>query len=206
MGPYFAQITMHATVVPRGGETKKIANVYNFKRPVGTVLPRVKANVESAFQASIGVAVLAALSIDYTQTVNSVRWLDDATDMAMDFTEANVGGRAGERYDNFTAAYVLLKTDSRKTKGSKHYSPLGESDVNGDAIVSPLTTNLDAIAAAILAGFTDSDGNVWQSTVVNSKNAIFGVNPTLFGDAIVVQALGRRSVGTMKRRKIKGVY
>jgi len=205
MGPLYAQVTMHATVVARGGEVKNVANVYNFRRTT-SVNPRVKGNVDTAFQAGIGAAVLAALNVDYEQYANTVRWLDDALDQPQDFTHANVGGRTGQRYDNFTAAFILLKTTSRKTKGSKHYSPLAESDVEGDGIVSPLTTNLAAIGTAILAGFTDSDGNVWQSTVVNTKNAIFGVNPTLFGDSIVTAVYPRQTVGTMKRRKVRGVY
>jgi len=205
MGPLYAQVTMHATVVARGGETKAIANVYNFRRD-GSVLPRVKSEVDAAFQAGIGVAVLAAVNVDYTQISNTVRWLDDATDMPADFAHANVGGVAGQRYDNFTAAFILLKTTSRKTKGSKHISPLAETTVNGDEIVTADLPLFQDIADAIFNGFTDASGNIWSSTIVNTKNAIFGVNPTLFGDSLVTSALVRKTVGTMKRRKVRGVY
>jgi len=205
MGPLYAQVTMNATVVARGGEVKKIANVYNFKR-TGSVLPRVKSEVDAAFQTAIGDTVLLALNVDYTQISNTVRWLDDATDMPADFAHANVGAVAGQRYDNFTAAFILLKTSSRKIKGNKHYSPLAETTVNGDEIVVADLPLFTAIAAAILAGFTDAGGNVWQSTIVSTKNAILTVNPTLFGDDLVSQALVRKTVGTMKRRKVKGVY
>jgi len=205
MGPLYAQITVHATVVPRGGETKSIANVYNFRRD-GSVNPRVKQEVSDAFQSAIQSFVLAALSIDYTQVANTVRWLDDATDMPQDFAEAHVGAITGQRYDNFTAAFILLKTTSRKTKGSKHYSPLGEDTVSGDEIVVGELPNFQDIADNILTGFTDASGNIWKSTIVNTKNAIFGVNPTLFGDSLVTSALVRKTVGTMKRRKVRGVY
>jgi len=205
MGPLYAQVSMLATVVARGGEIKKVANVYNFKRD-NEVLPRVKSEVDTAFQTNIATPVLAALDVDYTQVSNTVRWLDDALDMLQDFPHANVGGQTGQRYDNFTAAFILLKTTSRKTRGSKHYSPLAETTVNGDEIVSGDLPLFQAIADAILAGFTDASGNVWKSTIVNTKNAIFGVNPTLFGDSVVTSALVRKTVGTMKRRKVRGVY
>ena len=205
MGPLYAQVSMLATVVARGGEVKNVANVYNFRR-TGAVLPRVKSQVDTAFQAAIAVPVLAALDVDYTQVQNVVRWLDDATDMAVAFPHANVGGVAGQRYDNFTAAFILMRTTSRKTRGSKHYSPLAETTVNGDEIVAGDLPLFQAIADAILAGFTDAGGNVWQSTIVNTKNAIFGVNPTLFGDSLVTSVAVRKTVGTMRRRKVRGVY
>jgi len=205
MGPNFAQVTMRATSVARGGEVKNIANVYNFYR-ASTVAPRVKSEVDAAFQAGIGAAVLAFVNVDYTQLDNTVRWLDDATDAPQVFTHANVGGGTGMREDNFTAGYVLLRTTSRKTRGSKHYSPIGENQVDGDVLVAGSVTLLEAIATAILAGFTDASGNVWQSAIVNTQNGIFGVNPTLFGHSLVVQAVARTSTGTMARRKVRGVY
>jgi len=205
MGPLYAQIVMNATVVARGGEVKKIANVYNFVRASASP-PRVKANVESAFQTAIGAKVLLALNEDYTQTDNTVRWLDDATDSPISFPEANVGAIAGQRYDNFTAAYILLRTEVRKTKGSKHYGPLAESTVNGDEIVVGDLPLFQDIADAIVAGFVDADGNAWSSTIVNTFNGIFGANPTMFGDALVQSAAVRKTVGTMKRRKVRGVY
>lgn len=205
MGPLYAQVSMLATVVARGGETKNIANVYNFRR-TSSANPRVKSEVDAAFQTNIATPVLAAVNVDYTQTINTVRWLDDATDMAQAFTHANVGGVPGQRYDNFTAAFILLRTTSRKTRGSKHYSPLAETTVNGDEIVAGDLPLFTAIRDAILAGFTDASGNVWQSTIVNTKNAIFGVNPTLFGDSLVVSAAARKTVGTMRRRRVRGVY
>lgn len=205
MGPLYAQVAMLATVVARGGEVKNVANVYNFRR-TSSANPRVKANVDAIFQTNIATPVLAALNVDYTQVQNTVRWLDDATDMVAGFPHANVGGVAGERYDNFTAAYILLRTTSRKTRGSKHYGPIAEADINGDQIIAGSLPAFQAIADAILAGMTDADGNVWQSTVVNTKNAILGVNPTLFGDSLVSSVALRKTVGTMKRRKVRGVY
>lgn len=205
MGPNFAQVAMQATVVARGGEVKNVVNVYNFYR-AATVLPRVKSEVDTAFQTSIGDLVVDALNVDYTQVQNTVRWLDDATDSPVAFPHANVGGQTGQRYDNFTAAFILMRTDVRKTRGSKHYGPLAEADVNGDALEAAALARFQLIADAILAGFTDGGGNIWQSVIVNTFNGIFGANPTMFGHAPVVSCLPRTTVGTMKRRKVRGVY
>ncbi len=205
MGPLYAQIAMNATSVARGGEVKKITNVYNFVRASASP-PRVKANVDSAFQTAIGDIVLLALNVDYTQVDNTVRWLDDAYDSPVSFPHPGVGAVPGQRYDNFTAAYILLRSEVRKTRGSKHYGPLSETTVNGDEIVAGDLPLFQDIADAILAGFVDSDGNAWSSTVVNTFNGIFGANPTMFGDALVKSVAVRKTVGTMKRRKVRGVY
>lgn len=205
MGPLYAQVTMLATVVARGGEVKNVANVYNFRRASSSP-PRVKSEIDTAFQTNIATPVLAALNVDYTQIGNTVRFIDDATDMVQFFPHANVGAVAGQRYDNFTAAYILMRTTSRKTRGSKHYSPLAETTVNGDEIVVGDLPNFQDIADAILAGFVDASSNAWASTIVNTKNAILGVNPTLFGDSLITSVAVRKTVGTMKRRKVRGVY
>jgi hypothetical protein len=205
MGPNFAQVTMMATSVARGGVVKNIANVYNFYR-AATILPRIKSEVDTAFQAAIAVPVRAFVSVDYTQVQNTVRWIDDATDSPATFAHAGVGAIAGEREDNFTAAYILMRTGARRARGSKHYGPIAEDSVNGDVLENADYVRLQTIAAAILAGFTDASGNVWQSIVLNTKGGIFDVNPTLFGHSIVIQSVARKSTGSMTRRRVRGVY
>jgi hypothetical protein len=205
MDAKWVQIAMKGSAIARGSNVVSITNVYTFERTT-TANPRVKANVESAFQTAIGDTVLTALNEDYVQSSNDVRWLDDATDIPAAFPETGVGAQAGERYETFTAAYVLMRTAFRGTRGSKHYGPVAEADVNGDQLTSGALTRFAAVAAAILAGFTDSDGNVWFPVVIQAASAVLDSNPTLFNPAGVVSCQARKTMGTMRRRKVKGVY
>lgn len=209
MDPQFVEIAMLGYSVARGGSTKNLANVYQFYR-TNAINPRVKANVEAAFQASIGAAVLAALSVDYTQTNTTIRWIDDGTDAPVSFTEVGVGAIAADRLPDHVCATVRMKSGMRgiASRGSKHYGPIGEDDTTGDCLKTTPLARFNSIAAAILLGFTDSDGNVWVPILVSRvvrTHPIFNANPTSFVWSQVVSAGANKSLGSMKRRKIKSV-
>lgn len=209
MDPQFAELVMNAFSVARGGAAKNIANVYQFYRTNG-IGPRVKANVESAFQAAIGDVALLALNVDYTQTGTSVRWMDDATDAPVSFAEAGVGAIANDRSPDHVCATVQLHSGRRgwASRGSKHFGPISEDDTLGDVLDAGAIVRFQALADAILAGFTDTDGNQWLPIIVSRavlSHPVFSTNPTFWVWAQVTNVIVNHSLGSMRRRKIRTV-
>lgn len=209
MDPQFCEVVMNAFAVARGGQAKPLANVFQFYRTSG-ILPRVKANVEAAFQSAIGDIVLAALNVDYTQTGTSIRWMDDATDAPVSFVEAGVGAIANDRAPDHVCATIQLKSGRRgwASRGSKHFGPIAEDDTLGDVLDAGAITRFQTLADAILAGFTDSDGNVWAPIIVSRaelSHPVFSTNPTYWIWAQVTNVVVNHSLGSMRRRKIKTV-
>lgn len=207
MPQQYMEIVSYATITAAGGTAKASNNVYNFYR-ASTVLPVVKSNIEAAFQAAIMAKVLLAMQQDYAQSRNTVRFVDDATDAPVSFTEAGVGAIATARGPDFQAVTLQLKTGlrGRTFKGSKHYSPIAEADTDGDVLTSGAATRFNTLGTAIVTGFTDSDGNVWIPTILSRKPpAQYVTNPTTVVATVITQALLNKSLGTMRRRKIRTV-
>lgn len=202
-----AQVVAYGVSASQGGGTKNIVNVFNFQRTTD-VNPLSKTNIEGAFNTAIMTPMLAALSVDYTQTHVTVRFIDDALDAPASVTRAGVGAIAGERLPDYNAAVVQLKTSlrGRRYRGSKHFGPIAESDTDGDLLVPAAQTRFNTLGTAIVTGFTDADGNVWKSTIVSSMPpAQYKVNPTTVVATIVISKVLNKSVGTMRRRKVKTV-
>ena len=202
-----AEISAFATAVAEGGGVKTFVNVYQFQRtsPAGTL---DKSHVESAFNTAINPSVLAALSIDYTQVYDTVRMLDDALDIPTVVVRSGVGARTGQRLPDFNAATLRLNsaTRGRFARGSKHYGPVAESDSLGDALEAAAVTRFKAIGTAILAGFTDSDGNVWLPVVVSRKApAQYKTNPCVIRSYQITSTVLNSTLGTMRRRKVRSL-
>jgi hypothetical protein len=185
--------------------SKNVANVYHFRRLAGIVSPG-KASINTAFQTAIGDLVLAALNVDYSQTYNVVRFFDDAIDPAEQFVQAGVGAIAGERLPDYVTATVRLKGNvrSRSGRGRKSYSPITEVDSTGDNLSTAERTRWNTVAAAILAGFTDGDGNQWISIIKSGVlPAQYKMNPTTVVTYNVIQTSTNANLGILKRRKVK---
>lgn len=203
---------MQGTIAAAGSGSKDVENVYNFRR-TANVLPLSKTNIETAFQAAIAVPVTNALNVRFVQTLNTVRFIDDALDPPQGVTRAIAGAIAGESQATYDSIVINLKTGvrGRSGRGSKHYGPIGEASTNGDVLIAGAIVLFNLIGAAILAGFTDADGNVWVPEIVIRNSAIPGTssqlrtNPTTVRANDVISAVLDSTVGTMRRRKVKTV-
>lgn len=206
----YVEIVSQATAVARGGGVKNIFNVYHFRRTT-TANPVVKANIQTAFQTSIMTPVLAAVNVDYTQSANTLRFFEDPTDAPVSTPQSGVGAISGDRLPDFSAVVIQLKTGARGKvgRGSKHYGPIAESDTTGDDLVAGSVTRFQTLGAAIVAGFTDSNGNVWVPGLKGAPRLLspaqYLVAPTTTVWTDIVSYLLNKSLGTMKRRKIKTV-
>lgn len=203
----YVQIVSYGYATAIGGGVKNFINVYYFRR-TGTGNPLVKANIEAAFQTAIMSKVLAAVSVSYTQIQNTVRFIEDALDPPIGFAEVGVGAIAGDRAPDFVAVTLQLRTmvRGRFARGSKHYGPIAESDTLGDTLVAGAVTRFNAIGTALTTGFTDADANTWFPSVVSNKPpAQYKVNPVTLIANDVTSTLLNKSMGTMRRRKIRTV-
>lgn len=206
---YTAEITMRGIAAAAGGNAVNIDNVFHFQRS-NTTNPLSKANVEAAFDTAIAAPIIAALNVRYTQSFNTVRMLENATDVLYQNARAGAGAITGDSMPSENSAYLNVRTQyrGRNYRGSKKLGPMSESDstTTSDVWNAGALTRLGAIASALLAGFTDSDGNVWTFGILSRALSVLTVNPTTveWSPAISIQV--RKSIGAMRRRKIKSVY
>jgi len=205
MAQDYVEIAMLGVSTAETVTAKNIANVYQFRRVITGSGP-LKSQIDTAFQAAIGDIVLLALSVDYTQSMNTIRFFDDALDAPLPFTHTGVGGVAGQRSPDYVSATVRLKSNvkGRFARGRKSYGPIAESSTTGDHLTAGAITLFTNVAAAILAGFTDAGGNQWVPTVKSSlPPAQYTENPVTVVTYYVTAAIVNTNLGILKRRKVK---
>lgn len=202
------EITMKGVAAAAGSTPKNIANVYHFRRG-SAVPPIVKANIEAAFQAAIGAKVIALLNARYTQSFTSVRVVNDPLDQAVDFAEAGAGAITGDSMSSLDTGYCKIMTGvkGKEYRGNKKYGPMSESDstTNGDVFNAGCIARFATLITAVLAGFTDSDGNVWTPVLYSRKNDKTVVKPTVACADVTGMALNKR-IGRLRRREVVSVY
>lgn len=207
MAQEFLQVAMQGSIAAGGSSAKTVVNLYHFRR-TSLLNPVNKSNINTAFQTAIGDVVLLALQAAYTQQYNIIRFFDDALDFAAPYAQSGVGAIATARSPDYVNAVVRYKANvnSRSGKASNHYAPIAEADTDGDVLTSGAITRFTAIGDAVLAGFTDSDGNNWLPVVKSSKfGAQYKTNPTTVVTFPFVQRIVNHSLGIMKRRKPRSV-
>lgn len=204
--PQHVEIVLRGNIAAGGSNSKPSFSVYHYRRTALTA-PVVKANVATAFIASVCVPLMAAMNAAYAAQDILIRILDDALDPYNVNAYAGVGAIATDRMPTEMAVKMGLVTGvrSRNYLGSKHYAPLSEADTTADILTGTGLTNWTAVKNALLAGFTDSDGNVWVLEVVSKKLSILATNPTTINAQDVVNVTLNKNVGTMRRRRVRSV-
>jgi len=203
----YLEIIARGVLAANGAASKNVANVFNFRRVSGATTP-AKANIEVAFQTAIMDKVLLAVSADYAQDGNALRWLDDATDPPVTFPEIGVGALATDRMPGYNAVVVQLHTaiKGKSGRGSKHFAGVVEASTTGDVLTGGGVTLWQTVATALNAGFTDSDGNQWRLGINSHKPpAQWLVNPVTIVWNDVTSTLLNLTLGTMRRRKVRTV-
>lgn len=202
-----AEITLKGSCAAGGSTVKPVANVYHFKRTT-VVNPWSLANIEAAFMTAVGNLATAALNVDYTETACVVRSVDDATDLGLSTVETNPGLVAGDRLQLSDTVMVLLRSSTRGAsyRGRKHFSPISETHTTEEIMSAAGIAAWDGVAAAILGGFTDANGNVWLPYVLSKTLSQLGTNPTNVVGDVITSVLARRTIGTLRRRRPAPVY
>lgn len=198
-------------LIASGGSTSKATNfTYHFRR-TATVAPITHAAIDTAFQAAIGVPQAAALNARWSQQNNSVRYVDDALDAPVFYSHVVVGGVAGDSMSTIMSVYLLLRTGIRgkSYRGCKHLAPASEADTTAatdDILNAAALIRYGALASAILAGFTDANGNVWVPVILSKTLSQLLTNPTTVVKTDVTSVLVNKRLGRMKRRQVTSVY
>jgi len=206
---FTAEIVMKGAAAAAGGSSVPINNVYHFQRR-SSANPLSAVNVEAAFDAAIAAPVLAFLNARYGQTTTDVRFLESTSSPVTTVARTGVGAIPNDSMASECVAYLNVRTQYRgkSYKGNKKYGPLSETDstTTSDVLNAGAITRLGAIATALLAGFTDSDGNVWDYGILSRSFSVLDANPVTieWNKATLIQA--RHSIGGMDKRKIKSVY
>lgn len=201
-----AEVTHTGVVSAGGGQAKNFANVYHFKRTTN-VNPWDNTAIANEFIASILPAVCDCLNADFASTGVSARCVNDALDMPVTVADTTPGQVAGERLPDYNSVMLLLRTNKRGAsyRGRKFYGPISEGDSIDDVLTAGAVTLFNTLQAAILAGFTDANGNTFLPVVYSRTLSQSSVNPTTIVTADVGQILLNKSLGTQRRRKIKTV-
>ena len=204
------EIHMKGAVTAAGSSQKLIDNVFVFRR-TATVLAVPKAAIETAFNTNVVAPILLALNNRFTQSMNTVRYLNDATDYPLEVSQAGVGAIAGDSMPVSASAFILMRTGLRgkSYRGSNHLGPMSESDTTGataDLFNAAAQARLATVAAAILAGFTDGTGNVWVPSIVSRIQSVLKTNPTTIVANDVISCLPNKRVGWMRHRRPTSVY
>lgn len=196
------EIVVRGFMAAGGSSITPAINVWHFRR---TVLSSTltKSRINTAFQASIVAAHLAAANVRYTPSALTIRMIEDAVDFPNQFSVAGVGAIPTDSSPSDDAVVLYLQTSlrGRKYRGYKHLAGVNEADTLGDVLTGAGLGRWTAVKTAVAAGFTDADGNVWVPSVVSPSECQLKVNPTtvLANDATAISL--DTVVGTMRKRK-----
>lgn len=206
-----AEVIMHGLITSGGAGSINTQFVFHYKR--GSTAPALtKAALDTIFQSGVAVSICAALNARWTQTINTIRWLDDPLDVAVPFTHAVVGSIAGDSLSSHLAGYILMRTGlrGRSYRGSKHFGPFSESDVttpNDDIFNAGCLARLVTIQGNVGATLTDTNFNAWDPVVYSRKLSLPTLQPIASIVSNVVQTvLVNKRVGNMRRRQAKSLY
>lgn len=210
MAGSFIEIRLYGQIAAGGSNTKNTVNVFHYQQSVKG--PSIsKGNIDAIFQSTVVVPLAGGLNARWSQQRTNVRFLDDATDLGIDFSHATPGAIVGDSMATHLAVFLLLRTGLRgkNYRGSKHFGPLSESDTTAgtdDILNTAAVTRWVNIASALFTVLVDASGNSWTPFVVSRKLSQLKVNPVSVVGANVVQIAVNKRVGRMKRREVKSVY
>jgi hypothetical protein len=197
------EVLMKGTLAAAGSNIKNVASVFHYRlSALGS--STTKAALQTIFQTTIGVPLLAAFCSRYTQVENSVRWMNDFLDAPQSFAQAGVGAIATDGMPTVDSVYLLLRTGLRHgfNRGSKHFPAVNEIDTTGDVLTGAGLARWQTVQTAVFSSMTDALGNIWIPSVVSKKKTtIAGTVVTPFAND-VTQVLLNKTIGTMRRRRV----
>lgn len=201
-----AEVSMLGTLAAAGSNVINVASVFHYRLSVLT-LPPTKVALNNAFNAAQAAALLAAYNARYTQSFNTVRWIDDATDPLASVARAGVGAIATDSLPTIDAVTMILRTGKRgkSFRGSKHFPAGSEVDTTGDVLTGAGLTRFQTVQTSLATPITDALGNVWVPSVLSRILSVTVTNPTTIVANDVTEVLLNLNVGTMRRRKVSTV-
>lgn len=205
-----AEITVKGVIAGGGSNAVNTVNVFHYRR-TAVVNPLSKANLDAVFQANVVVPWAGALNARWLQVANTVRWIDDVTDVPTSFAHALPGGVAGESMPPQISIFILQQTGLRgkSYRGGKKVGPISEGDTttpNFDVLNAAAIARFLTLTIALQAAITDLNPNTWVPQVFSRTLSQVKVNPTTVVSNDVITTLTNKRLGRLKKREVKSVY
>jgi hypothetical protein len=205
-----AEVVMKGNVASAGSTSKPFAHVFHFKRTTD-VNVWDNAAIEAAFQTAIAVPIMAAVNLRAQQAVNDVRCIDDANNAYTSVPRAVIGAITGDSMPLANTGYMLLRTGFRgkNWRGNKKFFPLSETDTTigtADLLNAASLIKFNAIGTALLAGFTDANGNIFKFGIFSRRISMIESNPTFVQFTQVIACLMNSRIGRSKKHEPSSVY
>lgn len=201
-----AEVIMKGVYAAAGSSSKNIASVFHYR--LGLIAaPPTKTALEAKFQLVVGAAFIAAANVRYTQQSTSVRWIDDATDPAVDFAESGPGAIATDSLPVDECVSMLFRTGLRgkSYRGAKRFVGANEIDTTGDVLTGAGLARWQTLQTACFTTLVDALGNNWVPSVLARSLSILDSNPTNVVANDVTQVLLNKNTGVMRRRRVTTV-
>lgn len=202
-----AELIINGKQGAAGSSVAPAYNVCHFFR-TNTLNPWNNLIIADRFAATFGADLKAASNVRYDPQGISCRCLNDAQDLGALGTFAGPGAITTDGEPSDDAVVLVLKSAVRgkSFQGRKHFGATNESDTTGDILTGAGLARWTTVRDSYLAGFTDSDGNVWKPCVVSRLQSQLKTNPTKVTYAEVVKVKLILNIGTMRRRRTKTLY
>lgn len=189
-----------------GGNSEKSVNVWHYKR-TAFVLPVDKAAVYTAWKAAIGDKIILALSERYVSQNVKIRIIDDPEDKFSIHAFTDPGAVAGESLPSHHCVLMNLHTATRGryAQGRKFFSPIAEADHEDDVLDASGIALWATVKTAVLAGFTDTTGNVWKSTIVSKFYSELTTSPAYIESYQVNEVVVNKTLAILTGRRSRVV-
>jgi len=204
------EIVVRGDITAGGSNGRPTYNVFHYKRAafLGNIN---KVDVDTAFQAAVGAKIILALNNRWTQAHNSVRCINDALDPYLTVPHINAGGVGGDGLSSMLVGYILLRSTLRKGsyRGAKRLGPLSEADCTAgtdDIFNAAGLARMNALAAAMLGGFTDASGDIWNPVVLSRKQSQLKNNATVVVATDIAQIVVNKRLSELRIRKTASAY
>lgn len=189
-----------------GSNSEKVQNVFHFRR-TAFVRNIDKAAVYVACKAAIIDKIILAQSARFTAQKVEIRCIDDKYDPYLKTAFTDPGAVAGPALPTNLAAMFECKTAlrGRDTRGRKFFGPFVEAHTTDDVWNATGLTLLGAIKTGLLAGFTDSTGDVWKYCIVSKSRGDMTAIPAVYWMNDVTEINIQPRVAQLSGRRVKSV-
>jgi len=202
--PQFAEFVLKGHTVESDGSSRPTWNVFNFRKRSSAV-PASPLSLGGAYMAQIETALSAALSDKYVSDEGTCKMMDDPASLPVGIANPIAAAVTGDRMpsgNGCVTVRLITNAAGRNYRGSKHFSPIAESQTTLDNLNAGAQTLWLAVATALLASpIQDSDLNEWDLIVLSQDLSDFTVTPSVFTGAYVVTDPVNLQLGTMRRRR-----
>jgi hypothetical protein len=203
--PVYA-IRVAGTLNAAGGLVRPAGNTFYY-RLANQVITPTKTALNTIFSSTVITPLKAATSTRYVPGTSNIRNISDAADPEISFTIAGAGAIATDSEPSADAVVVALLTAARGRQGRsyKHLAGVNEADTTGDVLTGGGKTAWEAVRDGVKATLVDSLGNTWVPFVRCNFGAEYHVPPIVVRGYDATGAYLQTVVGTMRKRKTKGI-